>query len=128
MDSESEIARAKWSLLFGAVFLVSCFICYSELVYLIRGHEAQATVTNAHLVEKRGRFGLPTGKKLAVDFSYSESGGLRRTGHDEVSSSWEVPSDGAITVRYTPGMDGRSRWAGHVNWFGVALLAVTTST
>jgi hypothetical protein len=127
MDSDSEIARAKWLLLFGAIFLVSCFVCYSEFVYVIRAHDAQATVTDAYMVDKRGRFGIVTGKKLVVDYTFSEVDGSRRTGHDEVSSSWEVPTDGTITVRYTAGKDGRSRWSGHVNWVGLAFFAVTTS-
>lgn len=127
MDSDREIARAKWLLLFGAVFLVSAFLCYGEMVYLFVGREAQATVKEAYVLERRGRFGIPLGEKLVVEYSFTEPDGTSRSGHDEVTSSWPPPENGIITVRYTPGKDGRSRLAGHVNWTGLALFALSTA-
>jgi len=46
MDSEHELARAKWLLGAFAVFLVSGCIGWGEISYLISGRNAIADVTN----------------------------------------------------------------------------------
>jgi hypothetical protein len=125
MDNESEIARAKWLLFAGGLFLVSCFLCYTELVYVVSGRQTQADITNAYEVDKRGRFGLTIGKKLTIEYSFSEADGTRRTGSDTVRVDWLLPDTGTIPVRYTAGKDGRSRLAGHVNWIGIVIFAVS---
>jgi hypothetical protein len=125
MDRDSELARAKWLLFSGILFLVSCFICYGELMYLLRGKQTRATLTKAYEVTRRGRFGLSSGTVLTVEYTFVEPDGTRREDSDTVSPDWELPSDGTVPVQYTPGSEGRSRLAGHVNWFGIGFFAVS---
>ena len=56
VDQDSEIARAKWLLIAGLVFIVSLFIVYQELAYLVNGRDAVATVEKTYEAS-RGRFG-----------------------------------------------------------------------
>ncbi len=125
MDAHYEFGRAKWALFCGFLFLVSLYISYQELVYLLWGRTAQATIVQTYTVEKRGRFGLVTGLKRVVEYQFIDSAGNTRKDSDEVSPDWDVPERGTIAVRYTPGRDGRSRLAGHVMWFGPVLLGIS---
>jgi hypothetical protein len=122
MDADKELGRAKWLLISAVLFLVSCFLCYSEIAYLLSGHVTQATVTKAYEVQ-RGRFGLST--RLTVEYTFTEPDGTPRTDSDTVGTDWELPSTGTIAVQYTPGVDGRSRLSGHVNWVGIAIFVVS---
>jgi hypothetical protein len=122
MDMDSELARAKWLLVSGALFLVSCFICYSELIYLLRGKQIHANVANVYEVH-RGRFGQRM--MLTVEYSFTEPDGRRRSGSAIVNPDWEAPANGMVVVQYTPGSDGRSRLAGDVNWFGIAFFVAS---
>ena len=120
MDTDSELAKAKWLLISGVLFVVSCFICYGELVYLLNGRETQASVTKVYEVTKRGRFGMNRGTRLEAEYAFKEPDGTRRTGTSTVGKDWDF-SD-SVAVRYTPGENGRSRLAGHVNWLGIILF------
>jgi hypothetical protein len=123
MDAEHEVGRAKWLLFCGLWFIVSAFISYNELIYLLRGRTTQATVLEAYQVERsRGRFGLSKELRLVVEYQFIDSAGNTRKESDEVSPDWGVPAKGTIAVSYTPGKDGRSRLAGHVNWLGPVLF------
>ena len=122
MDSESEIARAKWLLGAVAVFLVSAFISYREMVYLARGRDTEAKVTKAYEMRRDQLFGLIPVKKLVVDYEFTDANNHRRTGSDEVSGDWPLSPSGVVPVRYT---DGYSRLVGHHNWFGVGLFVAS---
>jgi hypothetical protein len=126
MDTDSEVAKAKWLLIGGLVFLVCCFICYDELVYLLRGNKTQANISEAYLVTRHsGPFGLRTRQVLTVEYNFKEADGTYRSDSDTVSANWNLPADGTVPVRYTPGKDGRSRLAGHVNWFGIVFFVLS---
>jgi hypothetical protein len=125
VDTDSELARAKWLLFSGAFFLASCFICWGELAYLLRGRRTDATVTKAYEVTRRGRFGIGSSTALTVEYAFAEPDGTRRTGSDTVPPDWDLPPNGKAPVQYTPGEDGRSRLAGHVHWAGLAIFAVS---
>jgi hypothetical protein len=125
MDTDSELARAKWLFFSGILFIVSCFVCYSELMYFLREKQTQATITKAYEVTRRGRFGLGSGTALTVEYTFVEPDGTRRDDRDTVSPDWELPSDGTVPVQYTPGAEGRSRLSGHVNWFGIGFFVVS---
>ena len=87
MDTDSEVAKAKWLLIGGLVFLVSCFICYDELVYLMRGKKTQAKVTEAYVVNRRsGRLGLSTRQMLTVEYSFTELDKTYRSDSDTVGA------------------------------------------
>src|SRR5262245_31308328 len=122
MDTDREVARFKWLLVTGALFLVSCYFCYGELIYLLRGKEAYAKLTNAYEVQ-RGRFGQRT--MLTVEYAFTEPDGTRRSDSVTVSPDWEPADNGMVLIQYTPGSDGRSRLSGHVNWFGIIFCAVS---
>jgi len=115
MDSESEIARAKWLLGAAAVFLVSAFIAYGEMVSLARGRDAQATVKKAYEMRRDRLFGLILVRKLVVDYEFTDAENRHRTGSDEVSGDWPLPPSGFVPVRYT---DGNSRLAGIITGSG----------
>jgi hypothetical protein len=124
MDPESELARAKWLLVAGAIFLVSGCVSWGELVYLVSGKTAQAEVTNAYETVRR-RFGIETSRQLTIDYAFNEPDGTRRIGTDSVSPNWRIPESGYVAVRYTPGADGSSRLAGNVHWFGLVFFLIS---
>ncbi len=125
MDSDNEIARAKWLLISAVIFLVSGCVSWGELVYLVAGHDAQADVVKAYEVT-RGRLSRKQ-QRLTVDFSFTEPNGTRRTGTDTVPTDWPLPVGGKVPVRYTAGADGSSRLAGHVNWVGLTFFGLSVA-
>jgi hypothetical protein len=123
MDEESELRRAKW-LIFGIViFLVSGFFSYRELVYAISGKETRGEITKTYLTEERRRGGTTTVR--TVEYSFTEANGTQRTGTDTVSTTWPVPADRRISIRYTPGADGNSRLSGQANWIALVLFGIS---
>lgn len=125
MDMDNELARAKWLLMSAALFLASCCMTYGEASYLLKGRETSATITKAYEVTQRGRFGTDRGQRLTVEYTFTEPNGTQRRDSDTVGLDWNVPASGKIPVQYTPGVDGRSRLAGHVNWLGIGIFAVS---
>jgi hypothetical protein len=125
MDSESELARAKWLLIFIALFFISGCMSWGEMMYLIVGKDAEARIAKVYESTRRGRFGLARGTYLTVEYSFMESDGTQRTGMDSVALDWPVPESGKVRVRYRAGADGESRLAGHVNWGALALFGVS---
>ena len=122
MDSDHELARAKWLLLSAAIFLISGCISWDELVYWVSGRDIQADVVKAYQVTRRGRLGQSEVQRLTVDFAFTEPEGTRRTGTDTVARDWPLPGGGKVPVRYTAGANGSARLSGHVNWVGLVLF------
>lgn len=116
MDAEHDLQKAKWLLIGIGLFLLGGCISWEEVMYLLRGRDAQATITK--VFETRGR----TGNRLSVEYEFTESGVGQRRGNQTVSLDWPVPRDGKVMVRYTPGIDGDSRLSGHVRWLGLLLF------
>jgi hypothetical protein len=125
MDAENEIARAKWLLAAGVLFVVSCFVSYRELTYLLRGQQTQASVTQAYEITRKEHFGLTETKSLTVEYAFTEPDGTHRADSDTVNADWPLPPSRKVAVQYTPGAGGRSRLAGHVNWFGIGFFVVS---
>jgi hypothetical protein len=121
MDQEFELGRAKWLGLFLLLLLVSCFISYEEVIYLIRGKNVQAKITDVTL-ETTKRLGITTGERVLVDYEFTEADGTHRTGRDFRSKDWEIPANEMVAIRYTPGVNGTSRFVGHVNWLGLGFF------
>ena len=125
MDTDNEIARAKWLLISAAIFLVSGCVSWGEVVYLISGHDAQADVVEAYEVKRGGKFGRGGQTRLSVDYTFNEPDGTRRTGTDMVSPDWPMPSGGKVPIRYTAGAEGNSRLAGQINWIGLMFFGMS---
>jgi hypothetical protein len=115
-----ELGKLKLLMAALMVWLVSGFFVYEELIYLVLGKDATATVTNVQPMTRRSRSG--DHHYLKVDFSFTEANGTQRIGEDNMSTDWVPPSSNTLTVRYTPGISGRARIAGNVKWFGIALF------
>jgi hypothetical protein len=122
MDAESETRRAKALLFAGILFLGSGIYAYSELMYLIRGRDTTATITDAYKVNKRSRFGLSNRKQMQIDYQFADADGNSRTGNDRMDEDWPVPSDRKVAIRYRPGQDGSSRVAGRIGWLAISVF------
>jgi hypothetical protein len=88
---------------------------------LALGRQGIATVTSVSEVTRRGR----TSRR--VEFAFEEPDGTQRTGEDSTNTNWTPPADGVIKIVYTPGARGWARFAGHVNWIGLAMFVVAMS-
>jgi hypothetical protein len=119
MDAENELARAKWVLMGGVVFVVSSIFSYRELDYALRGNKTQATVAKRYKI-RTGRYG--TSEALRIEFNFVEPDGTKRQGYDTVGTDWQAPADGLIRIQYTAGENGRSRLAGRANWLPIIIL------
>jgi hypothetical protein len=64
---------------------------------------------------------------MEIEFSFTEPGRNLRKGSDSVDVDSPLAHAESVTVQYTPGADGRSRLAGHVNWFGIAIFVGSIS-
>lgn len=119
-DSDNPVRKFKYALMFGIWFLVSCYYSWQELVYLIRGKIAVATVTETYQ-QSSGRFG--TNKHRVLEYSFAEAGGLARRGADTISIEESTPTQ--VRIEYTPGEKGRSRLEGHIRWMWLAFFAIS---
>jgi len=120
VDTDDELKRAKWLLGSLLVFFISCFYCYDELLYLLRGKTATATIGEVY--EVRGRRGSV---HLKVEYTFSEADGTARKGADNVSVDWTPPSSGSTEVDYIAGNKERSRLAGNVRWVPVSIFFIS---
>jgi hypothetical protein len=111
------IAGPKQLLLSGVLSIASYSCCYNELVYALRGHQTQATVTSVHELHR--------GTRLYYKYAFTEPDRTRRTGSDTVDADWDLPRNGTILVQYTAGADGQSRLSGNVVWDGIAVFALS---
>ena len=119
------MARAKWLLGSIALFLVSCFVCWTELAYLLFGQKAQAAIMEIWDTERKQFFGLTSSTSREVSYAFAEGDGTQRKGKMVVSTSWQPPEDGTVAVQYTAGAEGRSRLSGHVIWIGLGFFVVS---
>ena len=123
MDADAEAAKLKWFLGATIVFIVSAFISYGELAYLLRGHDADARITRVREIEESTRRGLQTRK--VIEYEFTDNQGHRRRGSDKVDVDWPVPEGAStIKVQYRSGEDGPSRLAGHANLIGPVVFVV----
>ena len=124
IDAQSETARAKWLLIAGVLFLGSSIYAYSELMYLIRGRDTTATITEASKVTKRGRFGLSQSQQIEIEYKFTDADGNDRTGSDRLDDDWKIPTDRKVAICYRPGQDGSSRVAGKIGWVTLVIFGI----
>lgn len=121
IDERNELLKARAIFFFGAMVLVSCFMVWSEIAYLISGETATATVTKSFSsTSRRG------GAESNIEFAFTEKDGRARKDIVIMGGSTPLPAEGEkIAIQYTPGELGRSRLAGRVNWFWIAVFAAS---
>ena len=112
MDEHEEIAKFKWMLVIGIVFLVSACYSLNEFRYLIFGKTIEATLTRAYETTVSGRRGRRHQEQV-FEYQFSEPGGAIRNERDQVSLGWPNPSNGKIAIQYIPGVEKASRLVGH---------------
>ncbi|MBP3956262.1 hypothetical protein J8F10_13310 [Gemmata sp. G18] len=117
MDHADETWKFKCILVCGALFLISCFMCYDELAFQISGKQTAATVTKAYPSSTRRG-----GTETTVEYAWSEPGGAPRKAMFTTDPSWVAPADGKLQIVYTPGADGSSRLLGQVRWGWIAIF------
>jgi hypothetical protein len=114
MSDEPNMAKFRSALFVGGLLLLSCFMCYDEIAYLLNGHEAEATVTKTYATGRRG--------KVSVEYTWSEPEGLQRKSMYATSPE-NTPSVGTkFAIVYTRGELGRARPEGNVPWIAIGLL------
>lgn len=123
-DVSVEVARFKWLVVSAVIFLISACVSWGELVFLVFSRTTQAEVTRVYQVTLYGRGGSER-RMTRVEYAFTEPDGTKRDGYDTVPTDWEVPAAGPVSVRYTPGADGSTRLAGHVNWLPVGVVVVS---
>lgn len=117
MNPNYELQKAHLLFIGLALLLVGGCMSYLELVYLLRGRDAQATVTKAWEIRKFGS------TRCEVEYEFNEPGVGQRRGTDRCSTGWPGVMNGTVAVRYTPGKEGESRLSGNVSWIGLGLFA-----
>lgn len=117
MDTRWEFRKFRLLFVAAKAFLLGLCLSHAECNYAVSGRNAVGTVTR--VVSSDGRFG---GKKLTVEYEFSEPDGTRRRDNDTVPTNWQPPPDNKIAIRYTPGETGQSRLAGHVSWWGLGVF------
>lgn len=120
MDQDNELQRFKFALFAFVAVVISGYISWGEMKYMVWGKSADATVTQAREEERRGRRGRRY-QVLVVDYTFVEADGTRRSERDEVSSGTEVPTPTA-TVQYLPGVANSSRLTGQENVLAVIIF------
>lgn len=114
MDIDHEVYRFKVALVCGILFLVSTFMSYGELRYMMSGETAQATLIRAYETSRVSRRGGER-RTLVVEYQFADAnaGGVRKES-DRVPTDWPIERAATqIAVEYIPGEPGSSRLHGH---------------
>lgn len=112
MDMDNEMARFKWLLVAGLVFVVSAFFSWRELKYAVVGKQADAKLVRVYETTESGRRGRRV-EKLAVEYQFKEAGGATRKESDTIAADADRPAGPTVAVQYLDGSPGRSRLAGN---------------
>lgn len=133
MEVDNEVARFKWMLGAGLMFLVSGCFSVGELRYAVSGTTTDAQLLEVKEVVSRGRWGRQY-TNLSVSYHFTDTAGGERTEKDLVPDDWPIASTPTIAVQYIPGKPEWSRLSGNrrdwalivfglslcgVGWFGV---------
>lgn len=119
MDHDEEFRKFKWILCAGVAFIVCGIISWNELKYAVWSETADATVTRTFEYQA-GRRGT---RKTAVEYTFAEEDGTRRSERDDIPINWPVPAD-VVTVQYLPGVENASRVDGNSNQLPVVFFVI----
>ena len=113
MDTEAETAKFKVMLVVAIIFLISAFLAWRELKYMMFAEEADAKIVRVYQFEEVGRRGRVR-EKLAIEYKFTDAEtGAVRTETDTFPISTPPPKGKTVQVEYLEGAEGRSRVAGH---------------
>jgi hypothetical protein len=128
VEVDDEVAKFKWMLGAGLMFLISGCFSVSELRYAVSGTTTDAQLLEVKEVVSRGRWGRRH-TNLQVHYQFNDGAGGSRSEADTVSTDWPFASEDTISVQYIPGKAEWSRIAGNRrDWavivFGLSLCGV----
>ena len=122
MDQDAEFKRAKWLLGAAGIFLISCFMAFDEMRYMILGRTSKGRITQVKPYSEPGRRGR-TNQRLSVEYSFkTEPQGSILNERDNVSSDWQLPEGGSVPIQYISGSPDSSRLAGNRNMMWVIVF------
>jgi hypothetical protein len=124
MDTDNEVAKFKWMLGAGLMFLVSGCFSVSELRYAVSGTTTDAQLLEVKEVTSRGRWGTQH-TNLHVSYQFNDSTGGPRTEIDTVPDDWPIGSGETISVQYIPGKAHWSRIAGNRRDWAVIVFGLS---
>lgn len=82
MDQDNELARFKWLLFAGIMFLISGYYSISELRFAVSGKTIEASLTQVKQTMSTGRRSRP---RLSFEYQFAEADGKTRSERDVVS-------------------------------------------
>jgi cbb3-type cytochrome oxidase subunit 3 len=105
-----------------ALLVVSTYLAWWELRFLVQGQTADAVVNGVEAI-KLTRHRMFVGPYLEIRYSFhDERSGELRTEHDELPLDWPRPV-GTVRIEYVPGLPGGSRVEGHRHaWFTILFV------
>ena len=112
MDMDNEMARLKWLLVAGLIFVVSAFFYWRELKYAVVGKRTDAWLVRVYETTESGRRGRRV-EKLVVEYQFKESVGATRKESDTIAIDADRPAGPTVAVQYLNGSPGSSRLAGN---------------
>jgi len=121
MDADDEIAKLKWLLVLGVLFLLSGCFSWREMKYSMFGKSADAALVRVYETTEYARRGR-TVEKLAIDYQFEDKGAIRKE-TDSVAIDSPRPRGRTVPIEYLSGSPGSSRLKGHSNkvWMFVFL-------
>lgn len=112
MDTENDLARLKWLLIVGVLFLISGFFSWREFKYIVFGTTVDASLVQTYQTEERGRRGRVK-QMLVVEYRFTDKDGSARKEKDTISASSPAPTGPLVSIQYLSKSPGSSRLTGH---------------
>lgn len=111
VDEQEELAKLKWILIAGIIFLISAYYSYQELKYAVWGATAEANVTRTFNTAESSRRGRRK-NLLAVEYTFTDRDGKQHSERDDIPRNSPTPGP-KVNVEYLPGVEDSSRIEGY---------------
>jgi hypothetical protein len=105
---DQEVARFKWLLSSGLMFLVSGCLSMNELRFAIWSRTVDASVIRA-----KESYAPREGREIFVEYQFADSDGTLRTERDAIKTEMSVPSANHVMIQHIPGVARSSRLLGN---------------
>lgn len=122
-DTRRELWRFDVFVVLCFAFVISGYLCYNELHYLMVGQSTSAKVIKVESVPQQIGSDKPSGSfRIRYQFhdDRMKGGKADRVETDTVSSKSDIPSGDTVNVQYIPGAAENSRIAGHASTIACA--------